>query len=159
MLLLSEMQKLNFPEYQFNLKRINDQVCIQDVIRKKYLVLTPEEWVRQHIITYLKEEKNYPQSLFSVESGIQVNTLKKRYDVLVFSRTGKPLVLIECKAPEVPINQKVFEQIVIYNSKVSAPYMLVTNGISHFFLRINSDSRKFVFEQNLPEFSELTEPE
>lgn len=149
------MQKLNLPEYTFNLKRENNQIFIQDVIRKKYLLLTPEEWVRQHIIQYLISEKKYPQSLFSVESGIKINTLQKRYDALVYSRTGEPLVLIECKAPEVRINQKVFEQIASYNNKTTAPFMLITNGLTHYFLKISAESGKFVFEKNLPDFVEL----
>jgi hypothetical protein len=149
------MQQLNLPQYNFNLKTENNRLFIRDVIRKKYLLLTPEEWVRQHIIQYLISEKEFPQSLFSVESGIKINTLQKRYDAVVYSRSGKPMVLIECKAPSVPINQKVFEQVTNYNSRVNSPYMLVTNGMQHFFLYLESTSGKFIFTHTVPAFSEL----
>lgn len=153
------MQGLNLPEYKFELKKEKGQLFIKDIIRKKYLLLTPEEWVRQNIAAFLITDRNFPASLFSVESGIKVNTLQKRYDLLVYSRTGKPLVLIECKAPEVAINQKVFEQIVAYNNSVKAPFMLVTNGLNHYFLKIDPMSGKFVFTSSIYSFEELKDSE
>jgi hypothetical protein len=149
------MQSLNLPGYEFEFKKIKEQLYIRDIIRKKYLLLTPEEWVRQHITAYLVNEMHFPAALFSVESGIKVNTLQRRYDALVYSRTGNPFVLIECKAPEVSINKKVFDQIIAYNIHVNAPYLLVTNGLSHYFLRKDQQSAKFVFEKAIPSFDEL----
>jgi hypothetical protein len=151
------MIKLNLPEYKLELKKEKEQYFIRDVIRKKFLLLTPEEWVRQNIITYLINDRGFPSGLISLESGLKVNTLQKRYDALVYSRTGSPLVLIECKAPEVTINQKVFEQIVMYNNTIKAPNMLISNGLNHFFLKISSESGKFVFEKEIPLFNSITE--
>jgi hypothetical protein len=149
------MIKLNLPEYKFELKKEHDRYLIRDIVRKKFLLLTPEEWVRQNITAFLIEDRKFPVSLFSVESGIKINTLQKRYDALVYSRSGTPLVLIECKAPEIAINQKVFEQIVAYNNSVKAPFMLVTNGLNHYFLKIDRQSKKFVFDSIIPFFIEL----
>ncbi|MBN2485065.1 MAG: type I restriction enzyme HsdR N-terminal domain-containing protein [Bacteroidales bacterium] len=149
------MVKLNLPEYTFEVKKEKGQFYIRDIIRKKYLLLTPEEWVRQNITAFLTNGRDFPAVLFSMESGIKVNSLQKRYDALVYSRSGSPLLLIECKAPEVAINQKVFEQIIAYNNTVKAPYMLVTNGILHYFLRIDNQSGKFVFDTSIPFFTEL----
>ena len=149
------MQQLNLPDYTFEFKRENNQIFIRDVIRKKFLQLSPEEWVRQNLIMYLIGEKKFPPTLFSIESGIKVNTLQKRYDVLVYSKSGNPFVLIECKAPEVILNQKVFEQIAIYNSKIKAPNMMVSNGLTHYFLKYNSNTSKFEFEKTIPLFGEL----
>lgn len=156
MLFASElfMKKLNLPQYEFRIREENNTFFIFDKLRKKELVLTPEEWVRQNLIQYLIADLNYPAGLVSVEAGLKVNTLQKRYDALVYSRNGKPLVLIECKAPEVPVNQKVFEQILAYNSTISAPYLLISNGLKHFFLG-SDQNNKFKFMDRLLKYDEL----
>jgi hypothetical protein len=148
------MQKLNLPEYEFRQKKKAEILYIFDKRRMKFLVLTPEEWVRQNIIQYLIIEKGFPKSLISSEAGLKVNSLRRRYDILIYSKAGKPLLLVECKAPTVTINQQVIDQIVAYNSKIEAPCMLLTNGLQHFFLRVNSNGI-FEFQHQLPFFNEL----
>jgi hypothetical protein len=150
------MQKLNLPLYKFRIKEDKNQTYLFDDLRKKFLLLTPEEWVRQNIIRFLIDEKKTPEGLISIEAGLNVNTLKRRYDALIFSKQGTPLILVECKAPKVKINQKVFEQILAYNSTISAPYMLITNGLQHFFLR-RGEKGNFSFVDEIPTFIQLSE--
>ena len=147
------MQALNLPTYQFNIRKQDGKLIIFDELRRKNIALTPEEWVRQHLIKYLIEEKNYPPGLISIEAEINVNNLRRRYDGLVFNRERQALVLIECKAPEIKINQKVFDQIFAYNTQVIAPYLLVSNGLQHYILEIRNNKPKFL--QEIPVFNEL----
>lgn len=149
------MNKLNLPEYSFKIQKKGEILMIFDELRKKYLVLTPEEWVRQNLIKYLISEKDFPKGLISLEAGLKVNTVQKRYDALVFGKAGTPLVLVECKAPDIHINKKVFEQILAYNRTIGAPYLLVSNGIKHYFLS-RGKNNQFVFEQDLPDFKVLS---
>jgi hypothetical protein len=148
------MQQLNLPSYSFTVKKKGDNTLIFDELRKKYLVLTPEEWVRQHIIKFLIQEKKFPSGLISIEAEINVNNLRRRYDGLVYSRKNSPLLLIECKAPTVEINQKVFDQIFAYNTQVIAPYLLVTNGLRHFLLK-REKGGGFKFSKEFPEYDKL----
>ena len=150
------MERLNFPSYPFRITEDPDgKRYIFDSIRRKNLALTPEEWVRQHVLTYLKEEKKYPANLISTEAGLKVNRLSRRYDALVFNRQGIPALLIECKAPSVKIDQKVFDQIIAYNQTVQAVYLLVTNGLKHFCCRLDTSEKKFIFLEEIPEFDAL----
>jgi len=126
------MYKLNLPDYDPSLKKENGKVWIFDVIRKKYIVLTPEEWVRQHFINYLIAELKYPKSLFRIEGSLSYNKLQKRSDILVFDRNGKAWLLIECKSPTIKLNQKAFNQVAVYNMTLGAKYLAVTNGMAHF---------------------------
>lgn len=148
------MLTLNLPTYEFNIKKDAGRLLIFDKLRRKFLVLTPEEWVRQNIIRYLIEEKNYPSGLISSEAGIKVNTLQRRYDGLIYTKDKKPLVLLECKAPNVKINQKVFDQIFAYNTQITAPFLLITNGLQHFFLKVDKD-REVKFEKSIPSYKEI----
>lgn len=148
------MNKLNFPEYNFRITKENNTLYIFDDIRKKRLVLTPEEWVRQHLIQYLIYEKSFPKGLISLEAGLKVNSLQKRYDVLVYNKQGSPQVLIECKAPTIKINQEVFQQILVYNTKVKAPFLLISNGLNHHFLNINKEGR-YNFLSEIPSYNDL----
>lgn len=148
------MQALNLPVYQFNIKSIQGKVSIFDDLRKKFVVLTPEEWVRQNIVKYLINEKEFPAGLISIEAEINVNNLRRRYDGLVHNRDQTPLMLIECKAPSVKITQKVFDQIFAYNTQVIAPYLLVTNGLQHFVLKQQVNEAP-VFIQTIPPYTEL----
>lgn len=149
------MKKLNLPVYEFKIREGETDRFIFDKLRKKELVLTPEEWVRQNLLQFLIEVKKYPEGLVSIEAGLKLNTLQKRYDALVYSRKGGPLVLIECKAPEVPISKKVFEQILAYNKTINAPYLLVSNGLKHYFLR-KDENNTFKFMNDMPEFNSLS---
>ena len=150
------MQKLNLPEYPFKITASEDKkMWIYDSFRKKKIILTPEEWVRQNLLTYLVKEKEYPASLISIESGIRVNQLEKRYDALIYNRKGAPVMLIECKAPGIPINQNTFDQISAYNLTVSADYFLLSNGLKHYCCRIKKPENKIEFFEDIPAFNKL----
>ncbi|NMH26304.1 type I restriction enzyme HsdR N-terminal domain-containing protein [Flavobacterium solisilvae] len=146
------MQKLNFPAYTFRFKNSENKVAIFDVIRKKFIILTPEEWVRQHTVQFLLEEKKYPKSHINVEKLIKVNDTSKRYDIAVFKPNGELFLLIECKAPEVSISQDTFDQIARYNLKLKAEYLMVTNGLNHYFCQMDFENEKYVFLKELPNF-------
>lgn len=146
------MQKLNFPAYTFRFKNSENKVAIFDVIRKKFIILTPEEWVRQHTVQFLLEEKKYPKSYINVEKLIKVNNTSKRYDIAVFKPNGELFLLIECKAPEVAISQDTFDQIARYNLKLKAEYLMVTNGVNHYFCQMDFENEKYVFLKELPNF-------
>ncbi|QXP53001.1 type I restriction enzyme HsdR N-terminal domain-containing protein [Cellulophaga sp. HaHa_2_95] len=147
------MQVLNFPAYDFRFKNSENKVYIFDVVRKKFVVLQPEEWVRQHIVHYLITEKKYPLSLVNVEKQLKVNGLVKRYDVVIFNSDGTIKVLVECKAPEINITQTVFDQIARYNMQLQAEYLMVTNGLSHFYCEMDFQKEKYAFLRDIPEFS------
>jgi type I site-specific restriction endonuclease len=146
------MQKLNFPDYNFRFKNSENKVAIFDEIRKKFILLTPEEWVRQHVVKFLHEEKKYPKSHINVEKIIKLNGLNKRYDVVVFQPDGKILILVECKAPEVVITQNTFDQIARYNMQMDATYMMVTNGLNHYFCRMDYEQEQYRFLQDIPQY-------
>ena len=147
------MQKLNFPTYSFRFKNSENKVSIFDEIRKKFILLTPEEWVRQHVVQFLLQDKNYPKSYINVEKLIKINDLSKRYDGVVFQPNGDIFLLIECKAPEVPISQQTFDQIARYNLVLKAKYLMVTNGLNHYFCQMDFENEKYVFLKELPEYS------
>jgi type I site-specific restriction endonuclease len=145
------LDKLNFPEYEFRLKKGQ----IFDPVRRKFVALTPEEWVRQHVIWYLAE-KGYPFSLMAVEAQIEVNTLKKRMDILLYDKNARPLLIVECKAPSVKINQEVFDQLARYNLSAGAPYFFLSNGLDHFCCEASGSGREYVFIKHLPSFEALS---
>ena len=147
------MQPLNFPSYTFRVKNSENRPLIFDEIRKKFIVLTPEEWVRQHVIKFLIQEKNYPISHINVEKQITLNGLKKRYDIVVFKPDGKLDILVECKAPEITISQNTFDQIAQYNFKLNANYLMVTNGLAHYYCQMDFVAEKYQFMQDIPDFS------
>ena len=146
------MIKLNFPNYSFRFKNSENKVAIFDEIRKKFVVLTPEEWVRQHVVQYLLLEKKYPKSLINVEKLVKVNGLNKRYDIVVFQPNGEIFLLIECKAPEVPISQSTFDQIAQYNMTLQSNYLMVTNGLNHYFCQMDNENEKYQFLNELPDY-------
>ena len=146
------MQNLNFPTYSFRLKNSENNTHIFDVIRKKFVVLQPEEWVRQHCIQYLVQEKNYPISLINVEKVVLINGLKKRYDIVVFNPDGSLAVVVECKAPKVQISQSVFDQIARYNLTANSNYLMVTNGLAHYFCQIDTTKETYVFLEDIPSY-------
>ncbi|MGV6844615.1 MAG: type I restriction enzyme HsdR N-terminal domain-containing protein [Lutibacter sp.] len=147
------MQKLNLPTYKFKIKSKENNYLIFDIIRKKYVFLTPEEWVRQHIIHYLIENKNYPSSLIAIEKKLLINHLTKRTDILVFNTLGKPDIIVECKAPNIKINQNTFDQIARYNLKLNANYLMVTNGLEHYFCKMDFKNECYIFIKELPNFN------
>ncbi len=147
------MQKLNFPEYSFRFKNSENKVLIFDEIRKKFVALTPEEWVRQHVVKFLLDEKKYPKSYINVEKNIKINGLTKRYDIVVFNPDGSIFLLVECKAPEVSITQNVFNQIARYNLKLNAQYLMLTNGLNNYFCQMDFENEKYIFLKELPLFT------
>ena len=144
---------MNFPVYSFRFKNSENKVSIFDEIRKKFILLTPEEWVRQHVVQFLLQDKKYPKSYINVEKLIKINDLSKRYDGVVFQPNGEIFLLIECKAPEVPITQQTFDQIARYNLVLKAKYLMVTNGLNHYFCQMDFENEKYVFLKELPEYS------
>lgn len=146
------MQILNLPKYDFRLIRSGDQVLIWDEIRKKNIVLTPEEWVRQNFIKYLNVEFGYPTSLMQVEGGLKYNSMQRRSDILCYNQSGNPILLVECKRPTVKISQKTFDQIARYNTTIKVPLLAVSNGLEHFYCKIDQSKKDYVFLPNLPHF-------
>lgn len=147
------MTKLNFSSYSFRFKNSENKTYIFDIIRKKFLLLTPEEWVRQHVLNYLIEDLKYPKSLINVEKLVNVNGLKRRYDIVLFKNDGSLFLLVECKAPEVQISQATFDQIAQYNFVLKAENLMITNGLNHYFCQMDFENEKYVFLKELPEFS------
>lgn len=149
------MIELNFPKYQFRLSKDTSHHYIFDEVRKKKIVLTPEEWVRQHAIRFLKEEKSYPHSLMKVERQLKLNGLTKRFDLVCFDTCGAPLLLAEFKQPNIEITQATFDQAARYNFIVHAPYVWVTNGLSHYMAEVDFEEEKVNFIKEIPPFSGL----
>jgi len=146
------MQKLNFREYPFRYKNTNDKVSVFDEIRKKFVILTPEEWVRQHVVHFLLQEKKYPKSLINVEKLLTINGLVKRYDIVVFNNDGSIFILVECKAPQVKISQTVFDQIARYNMTMQSRFLMVTNGHNHYFCQMDYEKGQYLFLEELPDY-------
>lgn len=128
---------------------------ILDPIRRKYVRLTPEEWVRQNFISYLVNEGKYPPGLMGVEVMFLLNKLKRRVDILVHNRNGRPVMIVECKEPDVRIDDKVFDQIVAYNLGLKVPYIVVTNGIVHYACRLKKDRPGYEYINVIPLYEEL----
>ena len=149
------MINLNLPDYTFKLYKEDKRTKIFDEIRQKKIVLTPEEWVRQNFIRFLIEEKNYPKGLMAIEKGLKLNGLQKRTDILCYSKNGNPLLMVECKAPNISIKQSVFDQIGRYNIHFKLPYLIVTNGLEHYCALINFDTKQFSFLKEIPNYDEL----
>ena len=147
------MQPLAFPPYEFRFKNTKNKPGVFDVVRKKFVVLTPEEWVRQHCVHFLNKNLNYPLSLINVEKQLKVSGLKKRYDVVVFKTDGNIRILVECKAPSVPITQETFDQIARYNLSLEADYLMVTNGLQHYYCQLDYEQGKYNFLPELPAYA------
>src|SRR5690606_37107128 len=144
------MQELNFPKYSFRIKSSENKLSIFDEVRKKYVLLTPEEWVRQNTVQYLLCEKKYPKTLLNVEKVIKINDLTKRYDIVIYKPDGSIFLLVECKAPHIKITQESFDQIARYNLVLKAEYLMVTNGINHYFCKMDFKNERYNFLNNLP---------
>ena len=146
------MQKLNFPQYTFRFKNSENKIAAFDEIRKKFIILTPEEWVRLHTIQYLISEKNYPKSLINVEKQLKLGKRIKRYDIVVYNTLGEIHIIVECKAPSVKITQDTFDQIARYNMSLDASYLMVTNGLDHFYCQLDYELEKYNFLESLPPY-------
>jgi hypothetical protein len=147
-----EPTPLNLPQYPLRLKQDDNTTYVFDEVRKKFLVLTPEEWVRQHFVHFLIREKKYPRSLIKLEGGLKLNSLQKRSDILLFDASGAKIVLVECKAPSVKITQSTFDQIARYNFVHRVKYLVVTNGLDNFCAEIDFENATYRFLQELPAY-------
>lgn len=146
------MQALNLPSFDFRLKSNENKTLIFDNFRKKYVVLTPEEWVRQHFANFLVHQKQYPSTLMAIEKQLSINGLQKRTDIVVYNRKGTPEIVVECKAPNVSISQDTFDQIARYNLRLQANYLIVTNGLEHYFCKIDHNTESYVFLKDIPNY-------
>ena len=148
------MWPLNLPRFEVKIIKEDGKNRIFDLIRKKYVVLTPEEWVRQHFVHHLIHNLNYPKSLIRIESGLQLNALQKRSDVLIYNRDGKPWMLVECKAHDVKLDRKCFNQALIYNMTLGAKFICVTNGMHHYCFRSGAQDAPPEFLEGLPQYQD-----
>lgn len=144
------LPELNLPAIVPKLTRDRDQVFVFDLLRKKNILLTPEEWVRQHWLHFLIKNQRFPKGLISMERGLVYNGLQKRTDLLVFDRHGLPYFLMECKAPEVEINQKVLSQAITYNQTLKCPYIALSNGKKHVFMGFVEEEGMYLQQTTLP---------
>ena len=147
------MQNLNLPKFEYKLLAKNNKLHIFDIIRKKYVFLSPEEWVRQHFIHYLISS-GYLRSLISIENQLKLNKRNKRADIVAYDTSGSPFLLVECKAPNVKLGQTTIEQAAQYNQSKRAPYLAVTNGIFHFFFQMNLNTKQLNPVSKLPDCSQ-----
>ena len=147
------MLALNFRPYAFRFKNKENKPLIFDEIRKKFVALQPEEWVRQHVLHFLLYDKGFPKNRIQVEKQIKVNSLSKRFDIIVYEPDGSIQVLVECKSPSIPIRQEVFDQIAQYNRSLKAKYLIITNGLDHYFFQVDTENEKYDFIQDIPDLS------
>lgn len=146
------MEQLNFPNYAFTFKNRENKTYIVDLIRKKNLLLTPEEWVRQHCLHFLISELGYPKSLINVEKQIKINGQLKRYDIVVYSSQGDVYILVECKAPSIAISQNTFDQIAQYNMTLNSSFLMLSNGKEHYFCVMDFEKKSYKFIKELPKY-------
>lgn len=147
------MQKLNFPNYSFRFKNSENKIAAFDEVRKKFIILTPEEWVRLHTVQFLRLEKKFPLSYINVEKRLMLGKMIKRYDVVVFNSSGDIHLIVECKAPSVKICQETFDQIARYNMNLRATFLMVTNGLDHYYCQMDYENERYNFLQDLPAYS------
>lgn len=144
------MYQLNLPPYKYRVKTEAQRKLIFDVVRKKYVALTPEEWVRQHIIHFLINEKQVPIGLIGVEKGIKVLERNRRVDVVVYNANGEPVLLVECKAPTIVLKPETLLQAAVYNYGFGTQYIMISNGMQHLYLQIEKEKQQFSWFENLP---------
>jgi len=146
------MNELIFPPVEFILSIEQGKTLVFDILRKKNIVLTPEEWVRQHLVHYLIQERGYPKSLMAVEDGLRYARMKKRSDVVVYNRSGEIFMLVECKSPRVKLRQKSMEQLSLYNQHYQASYIVLTNGLSLLVYKMDYNTRHFSVKEDIPDY-------
>lgn len=149
------MTRLNLPPFEIKLRGTKARPQISDILRKKYIALTPEEWVRQHFVHFLVEHKGYPAALMANEIQLKVGEKTLRADSVLYSRDLKPRMIIEYKAPHIPITQKVFDQISIYNMLLHVDYLVVSNGLQHYICKMDYNDKKYLFLEDIPDYKEL----
>lgn len=153
------MKELNLPPYSFTITGKEGSMMILDTIRRKFVRLTPEEWVRQHFVRYLINEGGYPPGLIGIEVMFRFNNMKKRADILVHDRRGEPVMIVECKSPDINISDfyedKVYDQIGGYNLGLKLPFAIVTNGLVHYAFRFDPDRNQYVHLLEIPFYNDL----
>ena len=147
------MERLNLPTYSFTVKSEGARQYIFDNIRRKYVALTPEEWVRQHFIRFLVSKKSCPPSLIAIEKQFRVNKMSRRADILVYSRKARPVMMVECKAPQVQINQQVLDQLALYNLRFNVSYLVLTNGMVHYCCFLDAGKGGYRYMEDIPDYS------
>lgn len=152
---MHQLSPLNLPPYPFKITDDDGVLTLFDEIRKKKIIITPEEWVRQHFVQYLIQQKHYPKTLIKLEGGHKLHGKPKRSDILVFNPEGQKMLLVECKAPSVKIDQKVFEQIARYNMVHKIALLAVTNGLQHYYCKIDFEKESYLFINDLPPYSSI----
>lgn len=148
------MERLSLPKIDCKIKQVGDNSFILDVVRKKYVKITPEEWVRQHFLHFMINQLGYPKTLIKVESGMTYNRRSKRTDIVAYSSEAKPLMLVECKAPEIRLKKHTFEQANVYNKILQADYVVITNGIEQSCFFVNRSQLKIEFLEAIPTYHE-----
>ena len=151
------MLALNLPGFAPKVAEKDGKRTIFDPVRQKYVALTPEEWVRQHVVQFLMQEKKYPKSLINVEKVLHVNGLRKRYDIVIFNPNGAIHALIECKAPHITISQATFDQIAQYNMTLQSQFLMVTNGLNHYYCTMDFENEKYEFLRSIPEYGPISQ--
>jgi hypothetical protein len=149
------METLNLPAYPFKISQKEGKALIFDTFRRSWVSLTPEEWVRQHFLMWLVSDHAYPAGLIAVETSLKYNKLKMRADAVIYGKNAQPLVLVECKAPHIAINQKTFEQAARYNFSFNTQYLLLTNGLQHYCCKVNTESGSIMFLEHIPAYNEI----
>lgn len=149
------MQILNLPKFEFNIRTAAQKTEIFDSIRKKYVILNPEEWVRQNFVEYLVQHKNFPKGRIGIEKKLLFNGMTKRTDIVVFDKSAVPQLIVECKAPEIKISQKTFDQIARYNLSLNVEYLIVSNGLNHYCCKFNQHENSYQFIPEIPAYIDL----
>jgi type I site-specific restriction endonuclease len=149
------MLQLNLPQYSFRIKKQNEKLVIFDSQRKRYVALTPEEWVRQNFIHFLIEEKGYPAAYLAIEKQLNMNGMKKRCDAILYNEHAQPFLIIELKAPNVAISQATFDQVAVYNAKLKVDFFIISNGIEHFCCKVNLETARYEFFPEIPDFNQI----
>jgi hypothetical protein len=146
------MEELVFPPFDYKIINENGKVAIFDIIRKKHVILTPEEWVRQHLVHYFINELNYPKSLISVEDSLKVNKMQKRSDIIIYNREGQLFMLVECKSAKIKLNQSSMIQLSNYNQKYHSEYLALTNGVQVYVCKMDYENKKSEYLEQFPSF-------
>ncbi len=149
------MLPLKFPSYDFKVQDRGGSAVVFDAVREKWIPLLPEEWVRLHTVQYLIKEKGVPAGLIGIEKAFKYKGMQRRADVIVHDRQGRPVLMVECKAPSVKIDQSVFDQVARYNLVIHARYLFVTNGLQHYCCEVDREKKAYTFLEDLPDYTQL----
>lgn len=149
------MHQLNLPIYSFRIKKLNDKLVIFDSQRKKFVSLTPEEWVRQNFLKFLIEAKGYPAAYIAIEKQLTINGMKKRCDAILYDEYKNPKLILEFKAPNISITQSTFDQVAVYNAKLKVNLFIISNGIEHFCCKVNIENAKYEYFAEIPAYTSI----